>query len=86
MVTWGTGGEVGGFIRISGGPEGVWGIGQGPPEESLRRLRRLEAQEVCGYIPERGSWRDEEVVFAELGMGIGGMGSPKVSLAGLGGL
>lgn len=46
----------------------------------------LVSQELSGDLPERGSQGDAEGVFAEVGQGIGGWGTPRYPLADLGGL
>lgn len=64
----------------------MWGIRCSPPGEGLGRLGDWVSQELSGDLPERGSQGDAEGVFAEVGQGIGGWGTPRYPLADLGGL
>ena len=50
------------------------------------KIGGLVSQELSGDLPERGSQGDGEDVFAEVGQGIGGWGTPRSPLADLGGL
>lgn len=50
------------------------------------KIGGLVSQERSGDLPESGSRGDGEDVFAEVGQGIGGWGTPRSPLADLGGL